>query len=227
MASDCASAEGSGPPLQTGACAIWKLTSIRSLRSSSTKSTLPVADRACAEALAASVKSAGVLMLTVGASLLPVTVMMTARSAWPALLSLARTVYVSVSCSPSARWLKCSLPELKLQFRVPLVLELPTMVPLFTLSIASKAALLDCRPVVVPVATTCTTDGLTVLARSTSLTLNVPSAVSAALVSVSAAVSASWLSRLITGASLLPVIVRVTVSLSLRAVPLSSVAVTV
>ena len=76
----------------------------------------------------------------------------------------------------------------------------------------------------VPLTATESTAAVTLLVRSASLTVNVPLLVKPALVSVKPTESGP---SLMTGASLVPVMVTVTVSVSESGVPSSSVALTV
>ena len=101
-----------------------------------------------------------------------------------------------MSCSPTARWLKASLPELKLQLRLALVAGLLITVVGDRLSMASRAASLAASPVVTPVFTTDTTELVTLLLPSTSVTVTVPLAVRLPLVSVTARAALSPNTRL-------------------------------
>ena len=79
-----------------------------------------------------------------------------------------------------------------------------------TVSMAFKAALLEPRPVVVPLATTEETDGDTMSPRSRSTTVRVPLVLNAALVSAKVLAALSAIVVVLTvmsGASLVPMIV--------------------
>ena len=132
-----------------------------------------------------------------------------------------------MSVSPVARKLNASLPELKFQVSV-LVVCVP-------LSIAVGETDKKLRNVAfvnpdgtlvapVPVTTTESTAAVTLSVKSRSVTVKLPESLSPAFVSVNEEVSGP---PVITGASAVPVMVTVTVSVSLRGEPSSSVALTV
>ena len=87
---------------------------------------------------------------------------------------------------------------------VPLVIVALRIAAASTVSIDCNAALPDCRPPVIPLATTDCTDAVTVFVRSTSLTVRVPVAVSVALVSVKGLAALSPDPILMIGLSLVP-----------------------
>jgi hypothetical protein len=92
---------------------------------------------------------------------------------------------------------------------------------------ALSAVLSEASDVVVPLATTLNTLGATVFDVSTSPTLSVPLVVRPAFVSGKVAAALSPEPTVITGASFVPVMVTVTVSVSFAGAPLLSTALTV
>ena len=94
-------------------------------------------------------------------------------------------------------------------------------------NIAKSSELSDPRPTVVPLATTPVTLDVTRSVKSKSVTVSVPALESVEFVSVNASAALSPASIEIAGASLVPVIVTVTFSVSLSGEPSSSVALTV
>ena len=118
--------------------------------------------------------------------------------------------------------MKASLPELK--FHVSLS-DVSVLSKTFAVevNIASNAALFEPKPVVVPLATTPVTDEVTISVTLASVTDRVPVLVSVPLVSASVSAAESPEPLKTSGVLFPPVIVMVTVSVSLSGVPPSSV----
>ena len=131
----------------------------------------------------------------------------------------------AMSNQPLVRWGVAIYVEI--MRNVPLLVVLVITLPAFTVSIAFRAALSEVSELVVPVATTLNTLGATVFEVSTSLTLSVPLVLKAVSVSLSVLAALSLPTTLMTGASLEPVMLTVTVSVAVAGVPLLSVALTV
>ena len=112
------------------------------------------------------------------------------------------------------------MAELKFQLRVPLLWVASMIAPASTCSMERSVALSAARPLVAPLATTDTTLAVTLSVRSTSTTDRVPLVATVALVSLMSAASLSDTPTVMTGVSLAPVIVTVSVAL-LVAPPLS------